>query len=76
MSAELTTAEVMRLSGFSRQRLYSYSTLGLIEPSGHGRYPAAVLDELKLIVDLNRSGYPLREIREIFFRRRIEAARG
>lgn len=75
MSEELTTAEVMRTSGFSRQRLYSYATLGLIEPSGHGRYPASVLDDLALIVALNQSGYPLREIREIFFRRRIEARR-
>ena len=70
MSELLTTGEVMRLSGVSRQRLYSYATLGLIQPAGRGRYARTVLRDLQLIVDLNASGYPLREIREIFFRRR------
>lgn len=71
----LTTGEVMRRSGLSRQVLYQYTTMGLISeadttPAGYRLYPVRVFRDLKVIRALNEVGYSLRDIRDIFFRRR------
>lgn len=71
----LSSGEVMRRSGVSRQVLYQYTAIGLIEetsttPGGHRRYPERVVRHLALIRALKETGYTLRDIREVFFSRR------
>ena len=68
------TEEVLRAAGISRQVFYRYITLGFITPAevtdtGRRLFDASVFGRLRLIRELNRSGYTLRDIRETFFRR-------
>lgn len=70
----LPTGEVMARTGLSRQVLYQYTAMGLIQEAdttaaGHRLYPASVVEHLRLIRELNETGYTLRDIKEIFFQR-------
>ena len=72
----LKTGDVVRESGFSRQTIYTYLTMGLIEPrrttpAGHNLFGRDVIKRLELIHNLNESGYTLQDIREIFFKNRL-----
>jgi DNA-binding transcriptional MerR regulator len=72
--ALLSTHEVTERTGLSRQVLYQYTAMGLIHaagatPAGQRLYPPRVLDHLRVIKVLKESGYPLKEIKEIFFKR-------
>lgn len=63
--------DVVRQTGFSRQRIYRYRQMGLIREThltkrGQRLYNESVIEKLKLIVKLNNAGYPLRAIRELF----------
>ncbi len=71
------TSTLMRIgaaaakAGISRQTLQYYVMLGLIKPSGQSSAGQRLFDQeavkrIKLIRRLNRSGYTLRGIREIF----------
>ena len=67
------TSDVVKRSGFSRQMVYTYTTMGLIQeaaktPTGHKLYDESVFVKLKLIHDLHESGYTLRDIKQIFFK--------
>jgi len=58
-------------AGVSRQSLQYYVMLGLIKPTGKSPSGQRLFDKksisrIKLIRKLNRSGYTLRDIREIF----------
>jgi len=69
----LKTGELIKESGFSRQTIYTYLTMGLISPkrttpAGHNLFSKEVVNRLKLIHRLNESGYTLRDIRDIFFK--------
>ena len=69
----LKTGELIRESGFSRQTIYTYMTMGLIKPqrttsAGHSLFSKEIVKRLKLIHSLNESGYTLRDIRDIFFK--------
>ena len=60
-----------KLAGVSRQSLQYYVMVGLIEPtevssSGRRLFDAANVERIKLVRSLNKSGYPLRAIRELF----------
>ena len=71
----LRTRDVLKETGISRQMLYRYITAGLIEeeavtPTGRRLFSPAVVRQIALIRQVNDSGYALREIREIFFRRK------
>ncbi len=72
-------SDFMRISraaaaaGVSRQTLQYYLMIGLLEsadrsPSGHQLFDQTNIERIKMIKKLNESGYPLREIREIFLR--------
>jgi len=68
----MKTSEVLARSGISRQMLYLYTTMGLIEPAkktaaGHGLFEESVLARLKIIRDALETGYSLRDVKEIFF---------
>jgi DNA-binding transcriptional MerR regulator len=61
-------------AGVSRQTVQYYLMVGLIEPSGFSAGGQQLFDEktierIRLIKELNDTGYPLREIREIFLQR-------
>ena len=65
------TGEVLKQAGITRQTLYTYTTLGLIEeadktPTGHKLYAGSIFKRLKLIHDLQEHGYTLRDIHELF----------
>ncbi|MBN1815737.1 MAG: MerR family transcriptional regulator [Sedimentisphaerales bacterium] len=58
-------------AGVSRQSVQYYLMLGLVEPTqvtagGHRLFDDAAVDRIKLIRSLNKSGYTLRGIRELF----------
>lgn len=58
-------------AGISRQSLQYYLMVGLLEPTevtdaGRRLFDDKAIERIKLIKRLNDSGYPLREIRELF----------
>ncbi len=69
------TGEFLRRVGISRQTLYTYLTMGLIEEaeltqSGRHLFDDRAIKRVKIIQRLNASGYPLRAIKEIYFKER------
>ena len=60
-------------TGVTRQMFYNYLAIGLIvpggaTPGGRNLYAEECLTRIDLIRRLNRNGYTLRDIREIFMR--------
>lgn len=60
-----------KMAGVSRQSLQYYLMVGLLKPAvvtptGRRLFDIACVERIKLIKKLNLSGYPLREIRELF----------
>jgi DNA-binding transcriptional MerR regulator len=58
-------------AGISRQSLQYYLMLGLLEPThtsdtGRRMFDEKAVEKIKLIKNLNKSGYPLRAIRDLF----------
>jgi len=58
-------------AGISRQSLQYYLMVGLLEPSevtptGRRLFDERAVERIKLIKKINKSGYPLRAIRELF----------
>ena len=58
-------------AGVSRQSLQYYLMVGLLEPTeitqtGRRLFDNKCIERIKLIKKLNKSGYPLRAIRELF----------
>jgi DNA-binding transcriptional MerR regulator len=58
-------------AGVSRQSLQYYLMVGLLEPTeitptGRRLFDDKCIERIKLIKRLNKSGYPLRAIRELF----------
>ena len=58
-------------AGVSRQSLQYYIMVGLLEPTevtptGRRLFDQKSIERIKLIKKLNKSGYPLRAIRELF----------
>ncbi len=63
--------QAARKAGVSRQSLQYYIMVGLLEPTGvspTGRrlFDDKAVERIKLINKLNKTGYPLRAIRELF----------
>lgn len=61
-------------AGVSKQSLQYYLMVGLLEPtcvtpSGRRMFDSAAVERIRLIQKLNKSGYPLRAIRELFMER-------
>ena len=64
-------------AGISRQSLQYYLMLGLLEPTettdtGRRMFDERAIERIRLIKKLNRSGYPLRAIRELFLQGRTD----
>ncbi len=71
--ALLKPGEICRRSGISRQSLYQYRLMGLIQPkltttTGRHLYNGNTLTRLSLIRRLLLRGYSLAEIRAIYFK--------
>lgn len=67
------TGEFLRHAGISRQTLYTYLTMGLIEEArrtetGRHLFDERALRRVEIIRSLNATGYPLRAIKEIYFK--------
>ena len=67
-----------KLAGISRQSLQYYLMLGLLEATevtatSRRMFDAKAVERIKLIRKLNKSGYPLRAIRELFLQGRIDS---
>lgn len=68
------TGLVMERAGVSRQQVYKYQAMGLIQErsrdrNGYRLYPEEVFRNLEVIKRLNGLGYSLRDIQEIFGQR-------
>jgi DNA-binding transcriptional MerR regulator len=64
-------------AGISRQSLQYYIMVGLIEPTevtstNRRLFDDKSIERIKLIKKLNKSGYPLRAIRELFLEGRTD----
>jgi DNA-binding transcriptional MerR regulator len=64
-------------AGISRQSLQYYLMVGLLEPTeitptGRRLFDEKTVERIKLIKKLNKSGYPLRAIRELFLEGRTD----
>ena len=61
----------------SKQSLQYYLMVGLLEPTevtptGRRLFDKSAIERIRLIWKLNKSGYPLRAIRELFMERDIK----
>jgi len=70
-------AQAANEAGVSKQTLQYYLMVGLVEPtersaSGQQFFDEKAVERIRLVKELNESGYPLREIRQIFLRRERE----
>lgn len=77
-SEPLKIAKAAEAAGVSKQSLQYYLMVGLVEPSertksGQQLFDAKAIERIRLVKELNDSGYPLREIREIFLQRDRQA---
>jgi DNA-binding transcriptional MerR regulator len=68
-------------AGISRQSLQYYIMLGLLEATritktGRRLFDQKSIERVKLVKKLNKSGYPLRAIRELFFEGRARIGEG
>ncbi len=69
------TGDFLRQAGISRQTLYTYLTMGLIREaarteSGRHLFDEKALRRIEIIKGLNATGYPLRDIKDIYFKGR------
>jgi MerR family transcriptional regulator, thiopeptide resistance regulator len=67
----ISIGEAAKKAGVSRQSLQYYLMVGLLEPTevtekGRRLFSDKAIERIKLIKRLNKSGYPLRAIRELF----------
>lgn len=69
----LRIADVARLTNLSRHTVQYYLMLGLVTeiqrtPGGHRLFNAQTVQRVKLIHQLNQTGYTLQEIRQTFLK--------
>ena len=66
-----TTGKAAKKAGVSTQTLQYYIMLGLIEPTetsdtNRRYYNQQAIEKIKMVKNLNETGYPLRAIKELF----------
>ncbi len=71
--ALLKTGEVAERAKVSRQIVHIYTTMGLIKEerrtsAGHRLFNENVLKRIEMIRDLVKTGYTLRDVKEIFIK--------
>lgn len=70
-NALISIGEAAKKAGVSRQSLQYYLMVGLLKPTqvapnGRRLFDAQTVERIRLINQLNKSGYPLRAIRDLF----------
>ena len=65
------TKDILEKTGISRQVLQQYITMGLVQesgktPGGHRIFGDDAVKRIGLIKRMNKTGYTLRDIREVF----------
>lgn len=65
------TKDILEKTGISRQVLQQYITMRLVKekertPGGHRIFGKDTVNRIRLIKRFNKSGYTLRDIREVF----------
>ena len=70
-AARYKTKDVLEKTGISRQVLQQYITMGLVKEEeqtegGHRIFGETAIKRIRLIKKLNKSGYTLRDMREVF----------
>ena len=73
----LPIGSAAKKAGISRQSLQYYLMVGLLEPTevtdtGRRLFDQSTIERIKLIKRLNKSGYPLRAIRDLFMEGRTD----
>ena len=73
----LSIGKAAQQAGVSKQSLHYYLMVGLLEPTevtptGRRLFDTSATERVRLIRKLNKSGYPLRAIRELFMERDIK----
>jgi DNA-binding transcriptional MerR regulator len=73
----MSIGQTARKADVSTQSLQYYIMVGLVKPTLVSKtkrrlFDGRAVDRIKLIKKLNKSGYPLREIRELFLEGRVE----
>ena len=73
----LSIGKAAQQAGVSKQSLQYYLMVGLLEPTevtatGRRLFDKSAIERIRLIRKLNKSGYPLRAIRELFMERDIK----
>ena len=73
----LSIGVAAKKAGISRQSLQYYLMVGLLEAtqvtgSGRRMFDEKAVERIRLIKKLNKSGYPLRAIRELFMEGRTD----
>lgn len=73
----LSIGKAAKSAGLSRQTLQYYLMVGLvvpteITPTNRRMFGKETIERIKLIKKLNKSGYPLRAIRELFLQKHEE----
>jgi DNA-binding transcriptional MerR regulator len=72
----MSIGKTAKLAGISTQSLQYYIMVGLLKPTTVSRtnrrlFDTKAAERIKLINKLNKSGYPLRAIRDLFLEGRI-----
>ncbi|MDO8303133.1 MAG: helix-turn-helix domain-containing protein [Sedimentisphaerales bacterium] len=72
----LQIAGAAKEAGISRQSLQYYLMIGVLEPTeisltGRRLFDDRAIENIRLIRKINKSGYPLRAIRELFMQGRV-----
>lgn len=73
----MAIGEAAKKAGISRQSLQYYLMVGMLEPTaitptGRRLFDEKMVTRIKIIRKMNKSGYPLRAIRELFFQGRTD----
>ena len=73
----MSIGQTARQAGVSTQSLQYYIMVGLLKPTSVSKtnrrfFDIRAVERIKLIKKLNKSGYPLRAIRELFLEGRVE----
>jgi MerR family copper efflux transcriptional regulator len=67
----MSVGQAAKKAGISRQSLQYYLMMGVVtatevSPSGRRLFDESAITDIRLVRELNGSGYPLRAIRELF----------
>ena len=80
-SGLVTIGEAAKRAGISRQSLQYYIMMGLLKPTevtptGRRMFDNKAIERIRLVKKLNKTGYPLRAIRELFLAGRTDLTTG